>query len=200
MCSRAGPDRAESAATTFEASSVRLLTVPYFRQTDNDSGQGQRECFSSACAMVAAYWGKVATDDEYNRIRRRFGDTTAVEAQRQTLEHLGLAVSFEQRGTWAKVEAQLARRRPVCLAYLHQGPVTRPRGFGHWAVGIGIDAEEIGLHDPMGEPLLVSGGFVPGGSGRGVRGSRLNFGRRWSPEGPGHGWMLTAWVRSGVPG
>lgn len=193
MDSTSRGDAAGSAETTFEDSAVRLLTVPYFRQMDNESGQGGRECASSSCAMVAAYWGKVQTDDQYNAIRRRFGDTTSVEAQRRTLEHLGLEVSFTQRATWATVEQQLAQGRPVCLPYLHQGPVVRPRGFGHWAVGIGIDADEVGLHDPMGEPLLVSGGFVPGVSGRAVRGSRLNFGRRWSPEGTGYGWTLTAW-------
>lgn len=172
---------------------MRLLTVPYFRQIDNESGQGVRECASSSCAMLAAFWGKVQTDDQYNAIRRRFGDTTSVEAQRRTLEHLGLEVLFTQRASWATVERLLGEGRPVCLPYLHQGPVVRPRGFGHWAVGIGIDAEQVCIHDPMGEPLLVSGGFVPGKSGRAVRGSRLNFGRRWSPEGMGNGWLLTAW-------
>jgi len=40
------------------------LLVPYFSQRDNTSGQGNRECFSSSCAMVAAYYGKVKGDDE----------------------------------------------------------------------------------------------------------------------------------------
>ena len=175
---------------------MKLLPVPYFRQTDNESGQGGRECASSSCAMLAAYWGLVNTDDEYNKIRRRFGDTTNIDAQRQALQSLGMKVSFATDATWATVEQLLGQGLPVCLPYLHQGPVTRPRGFGHWSVGIGIDADEVGLHDPMGEPLLVSGGFIPGKTGRAVRGSRLNFGRRWSPEGPGNGWMLTAWPPS----
>lgn len=193
MDSTSRGDAAGSVATTLEDTTVRLLTVPYFRQLDNESGQGARECASSSCAMVAAYWGKVQTDDQYNAIRRRFGDTTSVEAQRRTFEHLGLEVIFTQRATWATVERFLAEGRPVCLPYLHQGPVVKPRGFGHWAVGIGIDSEQVCIHDPMGEPLLISGGFVLGASGRAVRGSRLNFGRRWSPEGMGYGWALTAW-------
>lgn len=172
---------------------MRLLSVPYFRQLDNESGQGGRECASSSCAMVAAFWGKVGSDDEYNRIRRRFGDTTSIDAQRKALESLGLEVTFTQRSGWDRVVALLNNGQPVCLPYLHQGPVTRPRGFGHWCVGIGIDSDEVAIHDPMGDPLLVSGGFVPGGSGRAVRCTRLNFGRRWSPEGPGNGWLLTAW-------
>ena len=172
---------------------MRLLTVPYYRQLDNESGQGHRECASSSCAMLAAYWGRVSDDDDYNRVRRNFGDTTSVEAQRRALEKLGLRVIFSQRATWASVEQLLAQGRPVCLPYLHQGPATKPRGSGHWCVGIGIDADEVAFHDPMGEPLLAAGGFVPGKTGRAVRGSRLNFGRRWSPEGPGNGWILTAW-------
>lgn len=172
---------------------MRLLTVPYYRQLDNESGQGHRECASSSCAMIAAFWGRVSDDDAYNMVRRNFGDTTSIDAQRRALEHLGLRVMFSQRATWATVEQLLAQGRPVCLPYLHQGPVSSPRGFGHWCVGIGIDADEVAFHDPMGEPLLASGGFVPGKSGRAVRGSRLNFGRRWSPEGPGNGWILTAW-------
>lgn len=172
---------------------MRLLPVPYFAQTDNESGQGHRECASSSCAMVAAYWGAVKTDDQYNGIRRRFGDTTSIEAQLQALQSLGLKTSFTQDATWATVEQLLGQGLPVCLPYLHRGVVSRPTGFGHWCVGIGIDADEIGFHDPMGEPLLRTGGFVPGKTGRAVRGSRQNFGRRWSPEGPGNGWMLTAW-------
>jgi hypothetical protein len=171
---------------------MRILSVPYFKQMDNDSGQGARECASSSCAMVAAFHGRVNDDDAYNMVRRRFGDTTSVDAQIRALEFLGLEVTFSQRATWATVEQLLAKGQPVCLPYLHQGPVTAPRGFGHWCVGIGIDADEVAFHDPMGEPLLVSGGFVPGKTGRAVRGSRLNFGRRWSPEGAGHGWILTA--------
>ncbi len=33
--------------------------MPYFSQFDNESGTGYRECFSSAAAMVAAFYKKV---------------------------------------------------------------------------------------------------------------------------------------------
>jgi len=55
--------------------------MPYFKQLDNKTGTGYRECFSSAAGMVAAFYSKVKTDDEYNKIRAKFGDTTSVEAQ-----------------------------------------------------------------------------------------------------------------------
>ena len=59
------------------------IYMPYFKQLDNKTGTGHRECFSSAAAMVAAFYKKVQTDDEYNEIRAKYGDTTSVEAQRQ---------------------------------------------------------------------------------------------------------------------
>ena len=64
----------------WKASGIAQQThVPYFHQLDN-AGNGYRQCFSSSAAMVAAFNGKVKTDDEYNRIRERFGDTTSIEA------------------------------------------------------------------------------------------------------------------------
>ena len=40
------------------------LDVSYQSQNDNISGTGYRECFSSSCAMVAMFYGRVANDDE----------------------------------------------------------------------------------------------------------------------------------------
>ena len=40
------------------------LAVAWENQNDNASGTGYRECFSSSCAMLARYWGKVGSDDE----------------------------------------------------------------------------------------------------------------------------------------
>ena len=48
---------------TAKATSV-LLKVPYEAQNDNKSGTGYRECFSSSCAMIAKFYGKVKSDDE----------------------------------------------------------------------------------------------------------------------------------------
>ena len=46
---------------------------------------------------------KVETDDEYNKVRAEFGDTTSVEAQLQALRSLGLQAEFRKDGdadTW----------------------------------------------------------------------------------------------------
>ena len=54
------------------------LQVPYQSQNDNESGTGYRECFSSSMAMIAMYWGKVNSDDEYNRIRSKYGEDSTL--------------------------------------------------------------------------------------------------------------------------
>ena len=66
-----------------ELDDFKLLKVPYQSQLDNASGTGYRECFSSSCAMVAMYYGKVANDDEYNLVRAKHGDSTDAAAQVQ---------------------------------------------------------------------------------------------------------------------
>jgi hypothetical protein len=53
----------------------KVLPVPYEYQLDNQSGTGYRECFSSTCAMICRYYGKVKSDDEYNKIRAEYGDS-----------------------------------------------------------------------------------------------------------------------------
>jgi hypothetical protein len=168
-----------------------LLNVPYFRQTDNEGGQGWRECASSCSAMLAAFFGKVASDDEFNRTRRRFGDSTDISAQTRALSALGLEPLFRTDGDWATVEHWLGKGRPIILPYLHNGPVASPRGGGHWAVGIGTGRDTVTIHDPMGEPDLLSGGHIRGRHGRAILCTRRNFGRRWMVEGPGTGWYLT---------
>ena len=47
------------------------IYMPYFKQLDNKTGTGHRECFSSAAAMVAATHRKIKTDDEYIAVRSK---------------------------------------------------------------------------------------------------------------------------------
>ena len=115
-----------------------ILTVPYASQRDNATGTGWRECFSSSCAMVAMFWGKVRSDDEYNARRIKHGDTTEAHAQIETLRELGLRVSFWQTGTQADLIRVLSAGRPVAVGWLHKGHVATPRG-GHWSVIVGAD-------------------------------------------------------------
>lgn len=177
--------------TVAPAGSV-VLTVPYEFQNDNSSGQGQRECFSSSCAMVARFYGKVKSDDEYNRIRAKFGDTTDSGAQLRALGSLGLTAVFRQNGTAEILEQLLRERRPVPVGWLHRGPVNKPTGGGHWSVVVGFDAEAFLHHDPNGEADLVNGGYVStkATAGRNIRYSRRNWLKRWEVDGRGSGWFM----------
>jgi GH24 family phage-related lysozyme (muramidase) len=165
-----------------------LLKVPYFLQHDNVSGAGYRECASSSAAMVAAFWGKVATDDAYNKIRAKYGDTTDVTAQVDALRSLGLDARFRTDGTPAILEAELRAGRPVMVGWLHKGPVSAPSGGGHWSVVIGCDSARWIHNDPNGEADLVAGGYVNTTGGKGVKYSRKNWDRRWMPD--GKGWLV----------
>lgn len=167
-----------------------LQGVPYFSQNDNKSGTGYRECFSSSCAILAAYKGKVRSDDEYNLIRHHFGDTTDLGAQLGALNKLGLSPTFKSNGTAKDLEAQIDAGNPVAVGWLHKGPVTSPSGGGHWSVVIGYTPTHFILHDPNGEASLVSGGYVNHTGGKGVAYSRKNWLPRWEVDGKGTGWYL----------
>lgn len=174
---------------------TKLIKVPYEYQIDNTSGTGYRECFSSSCAMLARFHGAtVASDNEYNRLRARYGDTTDASAQIKTLNALGLTASFHQNGTPQILEKLLCGGNPVAVGWLHKGPVSKPFG-GHWSVVIGYDPDAFTHNDPNGEADLVNGGYVSTAptAGRGVRYSRKNWAApRWQADGPGSGWFLTA--------
>jgi hypothetical protein len=141
--------------------------------------------------MVARYWGRVTSDDAYNLIRRRYGDTTNVPAQLAALRALGLVALFRSDGSRADVVAELSKGRPVAVAWLHHGPVGSPRGGGHWSVVVGRSDTGWIMHDPYGEADLVRGGYVRHTGGAGQRYSFRNWEPRWLIEGPRSGWMIT---------
>lgn len=167
-----------------------LLKVPYFSQNDNASGTGYRECFSSSCAMVAAYYGKVRNDDAYNQVRQQFGDTTDAQAQVQALRKLGLEARMVTNAAPGLIEAEINAGRPVAVGWLHKGPVSTPSGGGHWSVVIGFDGQAFVHNDPNGEADLVNGGYVSETGGAGIRYSRRNWLRRWEVDGPSTGWAM----------
>ena len=172
-----------------KASSV-LLKVPYEYQLDNKSGTGYRECFSSSCAMIAKYYGKVKSDNEYNAIRSKFGDTTLAEAQLAALRSLGLQARYVSNCAPGLLESELRQGRPVAVGWLHKGPAQSPSGGGHWSVIIGFDATHWILHDPNGEADLVNGGYVKNTGGAGILYSKERFNRRWMPDGAATGWAI----------
>jgi GH24 family phage-related lysozyme (muramidase) len=195
---------AEPARPASTGGASRILTVPYFRQTDSAQlRQRDRTCFSSSCAMLLETL-KPGTlsgangDDAYLAVVQRFGDTTEATAQNQALAHYGITARLVQNADFALIEQQIARGIPVPCGYLHRGPVHRPGGGGHWLIVIGYEQKHVVVHDPWGEPDLLSGATL-NGNGRQLRFSRENFGRRWMVEpigggayrhAPGKGWAV----------
>jgi len=169
----------------------RILKVPYEYQLGTDDGaQGYRQCFSSSCAMVARYYGKISGDYEYNKVRARFGDTTDPKAQIAALKALGLTASFEMDGTVEELENQINHNYPVPVGWLHKGSVDNPTGTGHWSVVVGYTPTHIIINDPFGEANLSSGGYVSNKGGAGVAYSRKNWLPRWLIEGNDTGWFM----------
>ena len=138
------------------------LDVPIRVKNDNASGTGYRECFSSSCAMVAMYYGKVKNDDEYNLIRAEFGDSTDAQAQVRALRSLGLEANFVTNATTDLVKDCIESGRPVPCGWLHHGHISSPSGGGHYSVVIGFsDKDRVWyVHDPNGEANLVAGGYT----------------------------------------
>ena len=174
--------------TTSTSTSVSLK-VPYEYQLDNGP-TGYRECFSSSCAMVARYWGKIAGDHEYNRVRRQFGDTTDPKAQILALKTLGLRATFEMEGTAAILESEIRSGFPTPVGWLHKGPATAPTGSGHWTVVSGFTPTHFIHQDPNGEADMANGGYVNHKGGANIAYSRNNWLRRWLVDGPESGWYL----------
>lgn len=180
-----------------------LLKVAAEFQNDNASGTGYRECFSSSCAMLARFHGKVKSDDEYNKIRAKFGDTTDANAQIKALESLGLIAELSKNNSFKDLEDVLIEGDPVATGWLHKGPISKPSGGGHWTVAIGFNPTSIIFNDPNGEADMVKGDYVSRGkAGAGVAYSRKNWERRWCCTDAGvytpgrNGWLLTCFPQS----
>ena len=111
----------------------------YFRQLDLPGGE--RKCFTSAASAVAAYYKKIATQEEYERIRARYGDTTSVFAHVEALTSLGLQVRFVDNADAEDVMEAIDAGIPVMVGWLHQGnmllgepPMCSNLTCGHWSI------------------------------------------------------------------
>ena len=188
---------------SWKASGIdQQVYMPYFSSLDNETGFGYRECFSSAAAMVAAFYKKVKTDDEYISIRSKYGDTKSVEAHIAALESLGLTVQFRRDGDADMVELEIEMGRPVLVGWLHYGdlslgesPMCDGNGCGHWSVISGYagkhssDPEWV-MQDPRGLPDMIKGGHSNPFLGRNARIRQAEFRQRWQIDGPGTGWII----------
>ena len=171
-------------------SSSNPLGVPYQSQNDNASGTGYRECFSSSCAMVAMYYGKIANDDAYNAVRQKYGDSTDAQAQVRALRSLGLEATFVSNGTTCNIREAIDAGRPVPVGWLHKGHVSAPSGGGHYSVIIGYTKDAWIVHDPNGPAKLVPGGYEESFNGASQSYDFKNFNPRWIVGGEGDGWYM----------
>lgn len=199
----AGEPRAASAPDKVAASNEAIevntkkpshpnpLNVPWFDQLAMNDGQGWRDCFSASSAMLAAYWGKEANEDDYNTLRQSYGDSTSAEAQLATLRHLGLQAEFRTDGSLQTLKKEIDAGRPVAVGWLHHGPPSAPSGGGHWTVVIGYDDSGVIMNDPYGSCDLVNGGYPENHNGSHQHYSYANWEPRWRPQGSG-GWYLVA--------
>ena len=169
----------------------KILKVPYEYQLGSDDGpQGYRQCFSSSCAMVARYYGKISGDYEYNKVRSRFGDSTNPQVQKATLRSLGLKAEFEMEGTAEMLVEEISNGHPVPVGWLHKNPVSSPGGGGHWSVVVGFTPTHFIHNDPYGEANLSAGGYISHRGGAGIAYSRKNWLPRWLVDGPESGWYM----------
>ena len=166
------------------------LDVPYQSQNDNASGTGYRECFSSSCAMVAMYYGKIKNDDAYNLVREKYGDSTDAQAQVRTLRSLGLEANFISNGSTCDLRECIDAGRPVPVGWLHHGSASAPSGGGHYSVVIGYNNNAWIINDPNGEANLSAGGYTDNLDGSNQSYSFKNFNPRWIVEGEGSGWYM----------
>lgn len=176
----------------------KILPAPYFAQLDNGP-EGDRQCFSSTCAMLLETLepGTLSGsngDVEYLDRLATYGDTTSAEAQVSTLRSYGVDCDFVVNGDFDLIEQQINQGIPVPCGWLHYGPASAPRGGGHWSLAIGIDDENLYVHDPFGLASMAGGGYVDLsiGAGKAVAYSKKNFGPRWMVEGEGSGWCVLA--------
>jgi hypothetical protein len=154
-------------------------------------------CFSSTCAMAIKYLRPDAlrgsnADDDYLKTVLKYGDTTQYTAHIKACQQYGVLASFHKNGTKATLLSELKAGFPVATGILHHGPVSAPRGGGHWMLLIGDEGVNGVFHDPYGELDNVIGGYAKIGSGgKDVRYSWKNWLRRWEVEGPRTGWYMT---------
>lgn len=173
-----------------------FVSVPqYYTQIDSRTAHADRMCFSSTVAMAVKFHKPKAllgpnADDDYLRTVLKYGDTTLWTSHREALKEYGLSCRFTQKASVGELERILREDRPVAVAWLHHGPVSAPRGGGHWSLLTGLTATHTRHHDPYGETNMVLGGYVSRSSwkGKDILYTRKNWLPRW--QAGGEAWLL----------
>jgi hypothetical protein len=167
-----------------------LLSVPYWKQTDNYR-DANRTCFSSSMAMIVEKLlpEELPDDDTYVETVFSIGDTTNPNVQIQALAYHGVYGSYYQNMDFDTLDQELFAGFPVGVAILHRGPLNAPTG-GHWIVctGVSADRSKYRFNDPYGTLMDGYQGNVE--NGKDVWYSREILTARWTADGPGSGWGM----------
>jgi hypothetical protein len=166
---------------------------PYFWQSDNGA-EGWRQCQTSAIAMELAGQGVKGINDDldYLKVVNRYGDTTEQRSHTLALRALGVKADFSK--TWAPttIKNVISQGKGFVAGVLHHGPVSAPRGGGHYILINGYTKTHWICQDPFGELNLVGGGWSSQakGSGKNVLYSFANLNPRWDHGGERWGWVI----------
>lgn len=154
-------------------------------------------CFSSSCAMALKFLKPDSLigyngDDTYLRRVNQFGDTIYSDSHIKALHSFKVQARYRVNGVKADLISELDKGFPVAVGVLHHGHVSDPTGGGHWMLVVGYTESHVICHDPYGEADMVNGGYVRiGPFGKFIKYTWSNWLRRWHPEGPGHGYLMT---------
>lgn len=168
----------------------------FYSQVDSATSLGQSMCFSSSVAMAIKFLKPDAlkgsnADDTYLKTVLKYGKSTDPNAQAKAALEYGVKLTNRFDGTVTSLLEAL-KRGPVCVGFLHHGPVSAPRGGGHRVLLIGATETHGIFHDPYGELDNVNGGYTKIGSGgKSVRYSWKNFIPRWASKTIGPGYYTT---------
>lgn len=179
------------AAPVAQKSGKVLLSVPYWKQTDNYR-DAARTCFSSSMAMIVEFLNKDALtgDDQYVKTVFNIGDTTDPNVHLKALPYYGVEGTYRQNMGFDDLDEELYAGYPVGVAILHRGPLSSPTG-GHWIVCRGRNEDGTGYYfnDPYGSVNSAYTGPVE--EGQCVMYERHLLEARWCVEGGNSGWGMT---------
>jgi predicted chitinase len=157
--------------------------VPYASQRDNPS-EPDRTCNTYCSWMCGTFLGMKCSPIEYYNKMRSYGDSTSHEVQRQALESYGIKSNFLTNMTFASLDAELAKKKPVVIGIAHRGTTESPTGE-HMITVIGKTASgDYIVNDPYGD--MNTGYSNHDGAGKVY--TRASLTRRWLLDGPNSGW------------
>lgn len=136
------PGGAPSGNNATQLNLLDRFGVAWQSQLDNASGQGWRECFTTVSAMIASgAKGRTVNDDDYARVRQRFGDTTSMSAQLGALRSIGV----DAKGTTSASKQDLI---DAVSKGMSVGIGVTSSLNGHWLYVTNVSPEKITAFDP----------------------------------------------------